>query len=122
MSDREGERGQPQQSTAYCITSIDKRRGTEIVAAGMTFQKAVELKQSLANRFPDVAFVVEPEPDPSKFTLSPPVYQIIGVNDDHTRTVLMHGMTLEQAESTRDALLDTGAFVWIWIEREPIQG
>ncbi len=121
MSDREGERRQPQQTTAYCITSIDKRRGTEILAAGMTFQKAVELKKVLAKSFPDVAFIVEPEPDPSRFTQSPPVYQIIGVNEDHTRTMLMHGMTLEQAESTRDALLDTDAFVWIWIERAPIQ-
>ena len=106
----------------YCITAIDNKLGASAIAAGMTFRKAVELRAQLRKLWPDVAFIVEPEMVPDRFDLDPPIYQIVGVNDDRSRMILMIGMTLEQAESTRDALLETDAFIWIWIEREPVQG
>jgi hypothetical protein len=112
---------QPQSQVGnYCITAIDKLRGVSAVAAGMTFRQAVELRGQLQKRWTDVAFIVEPEPDPERFCVELPVYQIVGVNEDRTRIILMMGMTLSQAEGARDSLLVTGAFLWIWIEREPI--
>jgi hypothetical protein len=85
----------------------------------MSFPQALDLRKALAPRSPDATFIVEPDSDPPQYT-SPPVYQIIGVNQDLSRTVLMRGMTLQEAESARDALLDSRAlvFVWIWVERE----
>jgi hypothetical protein len=102
----------------YCITAIDKAHGASAVAAGMTFRQAIELRQKMARRWSDITFIVEP--DDTHLTIEPSVYQIVGVNEDRSRTILMNGMTLDQAEAARDALLPIAAFIWIWIEREPI--
>src|SRR5262245_41862595 len=105
----------------YCVTSIDNHCRVATIASGMSFPQALELRKALAPGWPDVSFIVEPEPDPAQYTLFPPVYQIIGVNQDRTRTPLMNGMTLEEAHAARDSLLAMRdfAFLWIWIEREP---
>ena len=101
----------------YCITSLDAGCEPLIVAAGMEFPKAVDLKKKMANRWPAVAFIVEEEPDPSRFCR--PVYQLVGVNQDCSRTTLMVGMTLQEAEAARDELVKIADFLWVWIECEP---
>jgi len=120
MHDRKGDAPRCSPGNAYCVTSIDRERRVAVIAAGMSFPQALGLRKALAPRWPDVTFIVEPEPDPAQYTFFPPIYQIIGVNQDRSRTMLMQGMTLEEAEAARDALLDTRAlvFLWIWIERE----
>jgi len=46
-------------------------------------------------------------------------YRILGVNPDHSRSVLMTGMPLDEAEAARDEILKTDEYLWIWIERDP---
>jgi hypothetical protein len=47
------------------------------------------------------------------------LYQIVGVAADNSRTVIMSGMQLGEANAARDAILNDPSYVWVMVEREP---
>lgn len=47
------------------------------------------------------------------------LYQIVAVARDRSRTVLMTGMELGQANAARDAIPTDNAIVWFQVERMP---
>jgi len=46
------------------------------------------------------------------------LYQIVGVADDNSRTVIMSGMQLDEANAARDAILSDPSYVWVIVQRE----
>ena len=47
------------------------------------------------------------------------LYQLIAIARDGSRTVLMTGMELSEANVARDAIPTDNAIVWFKVEREP---
>jgi hypothetical protein len=47
------------------------------------------------------------------------LYQLVAISRDRSRTVLMTGMTLDQANAARDDIPTDNAVVWFKVEREP---
>ena len=101
----------------YRITSLEPNAGAVVLARGLTAEEATRLRSGLAINWPEMAFTLEAESalEPGDDHLC----QVVGMGVNRHRKVLMTGMTSDQAQMARDAVLTIGNYGWAWVERQP---